>query len=175
MATEKDRARWRRWAAKNGRIGKHLTLEEKFHSRYEIVPESGCWLWTGNIVGNRPYGRIKVGEKNIPAHRFSWELHNGKIPAGLFALHRCDVTCCVNPAHLFIGTHIDNMNDMDKKGRRGSYDGRGEKHSRVKLNNEKIKIIRESKLSDAKLSVIFGIGRASIYKIKKRMSWAHVI
>lgn len=75
-----------------------------------------CWLWNGrkNASG---YGVFVSEGKMISTHRLSWECFNGDIPDGLFVLHTCDVRNCVNPAHLFLGTHQDNMADMVAKGR----------------------------------------------------------
>lgn len=78
-----------------------------------------CWLWTASF-GTAGYGQIGVGGavgRPIGAHRVSWELHNGPIPDGMCALHKCDVKACVNPEHLFTGTLIDNVADMMEKGR----------------------------------------------------------
>ena len=75
-----------------------------------------CWLWTGwKDWGG--YGILTVKDKNIKAHRFSWELFFGPIPLGLKVLHKCDVRLCVNPDHLFLGTNLDNSRDMVNKGR----------------------------------------------------------
>jgi len=90
-------------------------MESKFFNSFEIVPESGCWIWLCD--SSRGYGRIEHNGRRIGAHRYSWMLHNGPIPDGMCVCHRCDVPACVNPAHLFLGTHKDNIHDMIKKGR----------------------------------------------------------
>lgn len=92
------------------------SLQERFDEKYVPVTESGCWLWTGS--SNR-YGHLRVpsAAKAFRAHRVSYELHKGSIPKGMNVLHRCDVTLCVNPDHLFIGTQTDNMRDMIAKSR----------------------------------------------------------
>ncbi len=95
-----------------------------------------CWNWLGAKNGNG-YGRIaaETGRRVYP-HRVAWELTNGPIPAGLFACHSCDNPLCCNPAHIFIGTHTDNMRDMHAKGRNGALTkpermARGDRHSSV--------------------------------------------
>jgi hypothetical protein len=79
-------------------------------------PELGrCWVWTGN-TDNKGYGRLH----HDLAHRRAWRETNGPIPDGLWILHRCDNPPCCNPAHLYPGTHAQNMRDMSERGRSGS-------------------------------------------------------
>lgn len=78
-----------------------------------------CWPWVGGSL-NEGYGCIRLGSSHgriVLAHRAAWAIANGPIPDGLFVLHHCDNPPCCNPAHLFLGTHQDNMDDMVAKGR----------------------------------------------------------
>lgn len=97
---------------------KWMTSEDKFHASYIPEPMSGCWIWIATIQ-TQGYGMfcIRENEYRLATH-VSWELEHGKpFPSPLHALHRCDNPPCVNPDHIFIGTHQDNMADMLRKGR----------------------------------------------------------
>lgn len=83
----------------------------------EHVPNIGnCWIWTKNI-GSNNRGKFRVFGKQEPAARAAWLILFGKIPNGECVLHRCDNPKCVRPSHLFIGTQMDNIKDMNAKGR----------------------------------------------------------
>jgi hypothetical protein len=93
-------------------------MRGEFMDRVMPVPMAGCWLWTGAWTPSRGYGLVRgEGGRRTVAHRRSWELHCGPIPAGMKVLHKCDVRLCVNPDHLFLGTLGDNNRDAYDKGR----------------------------------------------------------
>lgn len=82
----------------------------------ERIPFSGCWVWMGALQG-KGYANTDTFRNTKRGHRVTYELRNGPIPNGLMVLHRCDVRCCVNPDHLFVGTARDNILDAISKGR----------------------------------------------------------
>lgn len=95
---------------------KRLTLED-FWKRKRVIASSGCWEYTGHIMASG-YGRLSFGgNHNYLAHRLAYKLTFGSIPDGMLVCHKCDNRKCINPDHLFLGTHLDNTFDMLLKNR----------------------------------------------------------
>ncbi len=101
----------RKWSAGSVHAG-DFTFD--FCAKIEVT--ESCWIWRGALFASG-YGKVSCGEKKRRAHRVAHELFIGPLPDDLHVLHRCDNPPCVNPTHLFLGTHIDNMRDMEAKGR----------------------------------------------------------
>lgn len=92
-------------------------LAERFEAKVSPEPNSGCWLWLGAVT-KAGYGIMGIDGSTRPATHISLELQGSERPApDQFACHKCDTPSCVNPAHLFWGTHSDNMADQKAKGR----------------------------------------------------------
>lgn len=100
---------------------------KRLMNSYTVNEITGCWEWTASLSG-AGYGQIKVFGKMRTAHRYSFELHNGEIPPDLSVMHVCDVKKCINPDHLKLGTHAENLADAAQKGLMRS----GENHPRFR-------------------------------------------
>ena len=142
-------------------------LEERFWVKVEKT--DGCWIWT---AAKHPhgYGKFVVNNTVYPAHRISWELHNGEIPEGQCVMHICDNTPCIRPDHLRIGTHAENMADRDAK-------GRGNSRQPHKLNPGKVRRIRHlhaQGVAGHRIAAEFGIARNTVLRILRGEYWKHV-
>lgn len=151
-------------------------IEIRFWNK--VVKGVSCWEWSGGKKGSLGYGSLhtKIDGKNLSvyAHRFSWELHNGPIPSGMIVCHTCDNPLCVNPDHLFLGTHKTNSEDRISKGRLGKTGRSGSANSQAKLTEEDVLEIRASVLTARELSEKFHIDKSRIYQIRNGKGWSHV-
>lgn len=99
----------------------HLTVsaQARFWDKVTKGGDDECWIWTGSTSGYWPYerGHLGINGSTVNSHLVSWVIANGRIPVGMNVLHKCDVMLCVNPLHLFLGTHQENMWDAANKGR----------------------------------------------------------
>ena len=152
-------------------------LKERIAKKVSLDSSTSCWLWTGCCSSNG-YGRIIIDYKTVGAHRAAYLAYVGHIPRGLFVLHRCDVKSCVNPEHLFLGTHQDNMTDMANKHRSRSKDGHHNWKGGITLNMLEYKkdwykknvdkaLISQHKYNDANRDAINA--RQREYNLKKRL------
>lgn len=94
------------------------SIDDKVITRFwkYVQKTDTCWLWIG-AIDTTGYGKLNIDRKAVSVHRLSYTLHIGTIPADLYVLHHCDVRACINPEHLFLGTHLDNIRDMLQKKR----------------------------------------------------------
>ena len=152
------------------------TTEQRF---WEKVDKSGdCWEWTG-AKNDSGYGFIRNGDMER-AHRFSYELAKGEIPANMHVLHSCDNPGCVNPKHLSIGTHQDNVQDMMDKQRGNRHHGnhvKGEEVHTAKLTESDIREIRKMNIKRGditSLAIRYGVSPKNMSRIIHDEIWKDV-
>lgn len=159
---------------------KHAPLNQRFW-RYVQPSGEGCWHWQG-AVNDRGYGvigRAGRGTGLVKAHRLAYEIATGlPLRRDQLVCHHCDNPRCVNPDHLFVGTHRDNTQDCWRKGR-ASPPPRllGSKNPRAKLRESVIPEVfrlRALGLTTYQIADVFGISRTAISAILKRKTWRHV-
>lgn len=148
------------------------------------VDKSGdCWEWLGAKTPNG-YGTFRSpAGKMIGSHRMAYILEHGGVPDGLLVCHKCDNRSCVNPQHLFVGTHKDNYWDSRNK-RRAALGANlnhpeqvGEKNHNSKLTRDvvvKIRKLYASGMSQAAIARKLGVSRLNIWNIVHYKSWTHV-
>ena len=144
-----------------------MTLQERFDEKYIPEPNSGCWLWTAHCS---KLGYAKLGGKL--GSRVSWALNRGALPEEMDVLHSCDNPYCVNPDHLFLGTHQDNMSDMKKKGRAKTKHGAD--HGLAKLTDDHVRAIRSSLERNVWWAKRLGVSETLISLVRRRRIWRHV-
>lgn len=161
-----------------------------------------CWSWLSSTFASG-YGQFKIEPRNHRTHRLAWEMTHGAIPDGLSVLHRCDNRRCCNPAHLWLGTHKENMADMQRKQRAASGDrngsrsrperlvrgdahparntlgwSQGERNGGARLTVNQVYEIRARWVAGGvtlrMLSADYGVCRQTIFRAIHRKNWKHI-
>lgn len=152
-----------------------------FLKKVEVNSEDECWPWLGRKNTGRDFGVFPLYGRWRIAPRLAWEISNGRsVPNGMCICHSCDNPICVNPKHLWAGTHKDNMNDRERKKRNKlpSHNNRGSNNGMSKLKEEDI--IRMRFLFDTgikkpfELAKEYNIAWSAAANIVKRKSWRHI-
>jgi len=161
-----------------------LHISQKFWANVEIKGQADCWEWKLSKT-RKGYGQYRFNGVMMQTHRIAWALTNGDIPQGKLVCHKCDNPGCVNPLHLFLGTHFDNMADMVSKGRQIKGDihparmfkGKvvGSKNGRSKITEDDADQIRQlysmGGIKQKELGEKFGINQRTVSTIVTGKNW----
>ena len=140
-----------------------------------IDKTDNCWVWKGSKRDKCGYGWFWYDGKIRRAHRVSWIIYNQDIPQGLLVLHRCDNPPCVNPCHLFLGTHADNLADAKAKGRLNLL---GEGNPMARLTDACViqikKIIIFGNIKYSEIAKMYDVSPTTIEDIANNRTWKHI-
>ena len=153
--------------------GRPKNKKSDVFKHYKINKETDCWVWQGSYFSNNPYGQFMVNRKNYRVHRLSYEVSNKvTLLSSTNVCHSCDNPKCINPNHLFLGTHQDNRNDCISKGRQAN----GEQINRCKLTKKEVLEIRAKfkKGNSVEISKEYGVTPENINCIIRRKTWKHI-
>ena len=155
----------------------NIPWEWRFWARVEKT--DGCWLWRGGSTKPRRgagYGQFTLNHRKDGAHRISWQIANGPVPDGMCVLHTCDNPPCVNPAHLYLGTMQDNINDRERRRRSKQ---RGSNHTNAKFNelvvaHARSLYHRNGPFTARELARILAVSETNIWVMLIGRTWKHV-
>ena len=165
---------------------KYTSLPTRFWDKVD-KSSNGCWLWTaangagrwGSGIGRTGYGTFKIQGKPKRVHRLSACDYYGDLPKGMSVLHKCDTPLCVNPSHLYLGTHADNMRDMAIRHRARGGALPGERNGSAKLTERIVLEARQlyatGKYSQSELARRYGlVSQQTLQKAIVGKTWTHV-
>lgn len=148
-----------------------------FNAKVQVGDDDACWPFMGARVPAGGYGRFRLNQRLIAAHRVAYMLAYGDIPAGLDVMHLCDNPPCCNPRHLKAATTLENMRDAKAKGRHVF----GERSWNAKLTEDAVREIRRDfkaenkrKTNAPELAARYGVGIGAIHAIVRGEYWKQV-
>jgi hypothetical protein len=151
---------------------------ERFWGKVLRGAKDDCWEWQGaKARSNWRYGHFRLRGQTKSAHRLSFAMHHGEIPDGMFVCHRCDNPPCVNPTHLFAGTHTDNVRDMHSKGRAAVPCAEGSKNGHTTMDEDTVRSIRARyRLGESQSAIArdLGISHTTVSLMVLRRTWKHI-
>ncbi len=153
-------------------VANYSFVMERLHN-YR-VNEHGCWIYLGD-TSSGDYGRFQVEGKKVGAHRAAYVMRFMHDPRELCVCHSCDTPCCINPEHLFLGTHLVNSQDKFANGRQPN--NAGARNPNSKLDERKVRRIKRlisRGLNNKQIARRFAVTHGTISLIRLRKSWNHV-
>lgn len=148
-------------------------MKAAFWLKVAAPDANGCRAWTGRLHA-KGYGVIDFGGRPVLAHRMAYLLATGVEPGDKSVCHSCDNPPCCSPAHLWLGTHKENMLDAARKGRIGGSTFKGEDHPSARLSEEDVSAIRASTEGASVLASRYSVTGANISRIRARKTWRHI-
>lgn len=148
------------------------SLQDRFEEKVEIREGNSCHWWVA-VHTKKGYGLFGVDGIMRQSHRVAYELYKEPIPKGLHVMHKCDNPSCVNPDHLEVGTHQDNMADMVNKGR--TCKGEGKANSKLK-EGDVIKIRAKASSGNKLVDIakVYGMSPSTISRVVSGKRWGHI-
>ena len=145
----------------------------KFWSKAYQKSQDECWDWLG-AYENNGRGVVRIQKGLFKAARIAYFLTHGADPGRQLVCHTCDNPNCVNPRHLFLGSHVDNMADMSKKKRGNGPHGIGESSNGHTLDDNLVRKIRAADGTQREIAIRYKTSQASVSRVRSGKFWGHV-